>query len=115
MSLETVTLTPWQTVGMILAIAAATALTRFLPFWLFPENRKAPPVVAYLGNVLPPAMMGLLVVYCLKGVKFTAAPYGLPEIVALACIAGLHCWKKNVLLSIGGGTAIYMGLLAVLA
>ena len=57
-------LTPLQTLGMILAVAAGTQLTRWLPFWLFPENREPPAVVTYLGRVLPPACMGLLVVYC---------------------------------------------------
>ena len=61
------TLTPLQTLGIILAVAAGTQLTRWLPFWLFPEKKQPPAVVAYLGKVLPPAMMGLLVVYCLKG------------------------------------------------
>ena len=101
----------WQTLCMILAVAAGTALTRFLPFWLFPEKRKVPPVVAYLGTALPPAMMGLLVVYCLKDVSLAAWPYGLPEAIAIVGIAFLHLWKRNVLLSIAGGTVIYMVLI----
>ena len=105
---------PWQTVAMILAVAAGTALTRFLPFWLFPENRKAPPVVTYLGSALPPAMMGLLVVYCFKDVSFADAPHALPELLAVAGIIALHTWKRNVLLSIAGGTALYMLLSSVL-
>lgn len=65
-------------------------------------------MVAYLGRVLPPAMMGLLVVYCLKGVSWTAAPHGAPELIAVAVTAALHWWRGNVLVSIAGGTAVYM-------
>ena len=103
-------LTPLQTVGMILAVAAGTQLTRWLPFWLFPENREPPPIVHYLGKVLPPAMMGLLVAYCLKDVSLIAAPHGIPEALGLAAVTGLHLWKRNVLLSIAGGTVFYMVL-----
>ena len=71
-------LTPFQTIVMILAVAAGTQLTRWLPFWLFPENKEPPPVVAYLGRVLPAAVMGLLVVYCLKVVICTSSPHGVP-------------------------------------
>lgn len=101
-------LTGFQTLITILAIALGTMLTRFLPFLLFPENKKPPKAVTYLGKVLPPAMMGLLVVYCLKGVSVWKAPHGIPEVAAIAAIVILHKWKNNMLLSIGGGTAIYM-------
>ena len=80
------TLTPAQTLGMILAVAAGTQLTRWLPFWLFPEKKAPPPVVMYLGKVLPPAMMGLLVIYCLKGVTWLSAPHGAPELIAIAVV-----------------------------
>lgn len=103
-------LTPLQTLGMILAVAAGTQLTRWLPFWLFPENREPPAVVTYLGRVLPPACMGLLVVYCLKDVAWLAGTHGVPELVSIAAVAALHKWKNNVLLSIAGGTALYMFL-----
>ena len=102
------TLTPIQTLGIILAVAAGTQLTRWLPFWLFPEKKRPPAVVTYLGRALPPAMMGLLVVYCLKGVSWTAAPHGAPELIAVAVTAALHWWRGNVLVSIAGGTAVYM-------
>lgn len=102
------TLTPAQTLGIILAVAAGTQLTRWLPFWLFPEKKDPPPVVVYLGRVLPPAMMGLLVIYCLKGVSWTAAPHGAPELIAVAVVAVLHWWRGNVLVSIAAGTAVYM-------
>ena len=103
-------LTPFQTIVMILAVAAGTQLTRWLPFWLFPENKEPPPVVAYLGRVLPAAVMGLLVVYCLKNVTWTASPPGVPELLAILAVVLLHRWKGNVLLSIAGGTALYMAL-----
>ena len=101
-------LTPLQTLSIILAVAAGTQLTRWLPFWLFPEKKEPPTVVTYLGRVLPPAMMGLLVVYCLKNVSWLSAPYGAPELLAVAAVTALHQWKGNVLLSIAGGTAVYM-------
>ena len=101
-------LTPFQTFVMILAVAAGTQITRWLPFWLFPENKEPPPVVTYLGRVLPAAMMGLLVVYCLKGVSWTNPPHGVPELLAILAVVLLHRWKSNVLLSIAGGTALYM-------
>ena len=95
---------------MILAIALGTMITRFTPFLLFPEKKEPPKIILYLGKVLPPAMMGLLVVYCLKSVSITATPHGLPELIAIAVIVLLHKWKNNVLLSIGGGTLVYMVL-----
>lgn len=103
-------LTPVQTILMILAVAAGTQLTRWLPFWLFPENKEPPAIVTYLGRVLPAATMGLLVVYCLKGVSWTNAPHGIPELISVAVVAVLHRWKGNVLLSIAGGTVLYMVL-----
>lgn len=99
-----------ETLIMILALAAGTQLTRWLPFWLFPENRRPPAVVLYLGRVLPPAVMGLLVVYCLRNIQFAAPPYGAAEILSVAAVALLHRWRGNVLLSIAGGTAVYMVL-----
>ena len=104
------TLTPFQTLAVILAVAAGTQLTRWLPFWLFPEKKRPPAVVTYLGRALPPAMMGLLVVYCLKSVSWLSAPHGAPELIAIAAVAALHMWRRNVLLSIAGGTVLYMVL-----
>lgn len=100
-----------ETLIMILALAAGTQLTRWLPFWLFPENRRPPAVVLYLGRrVLPPAVMGLLVVYCLRNIQFSVPPHGAAEILSVAAVALLHRWRGNVLLSIAGGTALYMVL-----
>ena len=93
---------------IIAVIALVTAGLRFLPFFIFGENRKTPPLVAYLGKVLPFAIMGMLVVYCLKGVRLTASPYGIPEALGCAVVALLHVWKRNTLLSIGAGTMCYM-------
>lgn len=90
------------------AIALGTLLTRVLPFLLFPDRRTPPKFVAYLGKVLPTAIMGMLVVYCLKDVHPAAYPHGLPEFLAILCIIALHLWRKNTLLSIGGGTLIYL-------
>lgn len=97
-----------QTSVTILALAAGTQLTRWLPFWLFPENQEPPAVVAYLGRVLPPACMGMLVVYCLKDVDWLSGAHGLPELLSIAAVAALHKWRGSVLLSIAGGTALYM-------
>lgn len=95
--------------ALIVAVAAAVTIAlRFLPFLIFGENRKTPPLVAHWGQVLPYAIMGMLVVYCLKGVDLTAAPFGIPEILGCALVAGLHIWKRNTLLSIGLGTVCYM-------
>ncbi len=93
---------------MIVVIALATMATRFLPFLIFGEGRKTPPVITYLGKVLPFAIMGMLVVYCLKDVAFLQPPFGVPEILGCAIVAVLHLWKRNTLLSIGVGTAAYM-------
>ena len=92
----------------ITVCAIVTAALRFLPFLIFGENRKTPEVITYLGRVLPYAIMGMLVVYCLKDVSFTGAPFGIPEILGCATVAGLHVWKRNTLLSIGVGTVVYM-------
>ena len=93
---------------LIAVMALVTAALRFLPFLIFGENRKTPPLVAYLGQVLPFAIMGMLVVYCLKDVSVTTAPFGIPELVGCAVVALLHIWKRNTLLSIGAGTLCYM-------
>ena len=103
-------LTPLQTLVMILAIALGTAVTRYLPFLLFPQDKEPPRFIRDLTTLLPPAVMGLLVVYCLNGVSFTAAPYGIPELIGVAVTAALHLWRRNTLLSIAAGTVVYMVL-----
>ena len=95
--------------ALIVAIAALVTIgLRFLPFVIFSGRKTTPPFVAYLGRVLPYAVMGMLVVYCLRNIQFASAPHGLPEIIACAVVAGLHLWKRSTLLSIVGGTACYM-------
>jgi branched-subunit amino acid transport protein AzlD len=101
-------LTPTQTLIMILAVAIGAALTRFLPFILFPENKELPKSVTYLGNVLPPAILALLVVDSFKETQVLSFPYGIPEAIAVCTVCILHFWRKNVLLSIVGGTSVYM-------
>ena len=93
---------------LIVVVALVTMLTRFLPFLIFGEKRKTPEVITYLGKVLPFAIMGMLVVYCLKDVNFLAKPFGAPELIGIAVTAGLHIWRRNSLLSIGAGTVTYM-------
>lgn len=95
------------TIGMVVL---GTMITRFLPFIIFPANKPIPKYIKYLGQVLPFAVIGMLVVYCLKNTTVTSMPYGLPEAIAIICIIILHCLKRNMLLSIGGGTLIYMVL-----
>ena len=93
---------------LIAVMSAVTILLRFLPFWIFGNNRKTPAIITYLGKVLPYAIMGMLVVFCLKNVSLAEAPHGFPELIACALVAVLHIWKRNTLLSIIGGTVCYM-------
>ncbi|MDD3220675.1 MAG: branched-chain amino acid transporter permease [Lachnospiraceae bacterium] len=96
---------------ILLALVAGTLITRFLPFLVFPAGKETPRFIEYLGQKLPYASMGLLVVYCLKGVHVTTGSHGIPELIAVAVTAGLQVWRKNVLLSISVGTIIYMLLI----
>ena len=97
-----------NSVLIIATISIVTILLRFLPFWVFGENHKTPEIIAYLGTVLPYAIMGMLVVYCLKDTNFLTSPFGIPEIIGCTVTVLLHIWKRNTLLSIGVGTVIYM-------
>lgn len=96
---------------IVVVAALVTVLTRFLPFWIFGGKRKTPEWILRLGTALPCAIMGMLVVYCLKDISFLSAPYGIPELLGCAAVVLLHVWKRNTLLSIGGGTLLYMLLL----
>ena len=87
-----------------------TQATRWLPFLLFGCKKEVPKSVRYLGAVLPAAIMAVLVVYCLKGITPLAYPYGLPELISVALVVGLHLWKGNTLASIALGTVCYMAL-----
>lgn len=91
---------------LIAVMTAVTILLRFLPFIVFRD--RTPKYITYLGKVLPPAIIGMLVIYCLKDISFTAMPFGIPELSAAACVVGLHIWKRNSLISILGGTVVYM-------
>ena len=94
--------------ALVAVMAAVTILLRFLPFLIFRADRPIPAYVVYLGHVLPPAIIGMLVVYCLKDTAVTAAPHGLPELIAALSVVGLQVWKRNSLISILSGTVIYM-------
>lgn len=104
------TLDAGQSFLMILVVAATTFATRAVPFLIFPKGKEIPKVVRYLGRVLTPAVIGMLVVYCLKNTTVLQAPYGLPEFLAVVAVVALHLWKRNNLLSIGVGTVFYMFL-----
>lgn len=105
----------WWTMAMSVLIyagsmrfVAVTMLSRFLPFLIFGEKGETPAVISYLGRVLPYAVMAMLVVYCLKGLDFSAPGSFVPELLCTALVAGLHAWKRDTLLSIGVGTVAYM-------
>lgn len=100
-------MTTSQEILTIAVVVLGTMLTRFLPFLIFPEGKKPPAYITYLGTVLPYAVIGLLVVYCLKDAVFRSF-HGLPELIAIGFIIVIHKWKKNTLLSIGTGTVLYM-------
>ena len=98
--------------GYIVLIAGGiTVMLRFLPFIAFGKTR--PDFVMYLGRVLPPAVMAMLTVYCLRGVNVLAGTHGLPECLACLAVIALHVWKRNTLLSISAGTALYMFMIQV--
>ena len=95
---------------MIAVMAAVTLATRALPFIVFPANRKTPQAVLYLGRVLPFAIIGMLIVYCLRTVEPLGATHGLPELISIAVVAALYLWRKNSLIAVGAGTVLYMVL-----
>lgn len=96
---------------MILIMIAVTQALRFIPFLVFGGNRETPKYVEYLGKVLPYAIMGMLVVFCLKGVSPTGPTHGIPELISVAVVAALQVWKRNTLISILCGTVCYMVLI----
>jgi branched-subunit amino acid transport protein AzlD len=99
---------------IIIAIAAVTTmLTRFLPFAIFRSDKPTPKFLSYLGRALPPAVFGMLVVYCLKGVELLAYPFGIPELVGVFAVVVFHLAFRKMLLSIAGGTLIYMILVNI--
>ena len=103
-----------RSVMIIVVAAAVTVLLRAIPFLVFGAGKETPQIILYLGRVLPYAIMGMLVVYCLRETSFVSAPFGFPEAAASASVIGLHAWKRNTLLSILAGTIVYMVLIRVL-
>jgi branched-subunit amino acid transport protein AzlD len=99
------------TLAIILVVGITTFATRVIPFLLFPKGKEIPKTIQYLGKVLTPAVIGMLVVYCLKNISFVKHPFGIPEMVSVLAVALLHIWKRNNLLSIGVGTVLYMVLI----
>lgn len=106
----TPTLTTALSIGVI---ALVTALIRALPFFAFGGKRKIPKIIDYLGQALTPAIIVILVVFCIKDTKFTASPYGLPELISIAVIIALQAWKKHTIASILTGTVCYMLLIRI--
>lgn len=98
------------TIGMVVL---GTLITRFLPFLVFPADKPTPKFIQYLGKVLPAAVLGLLVIYCLRDVSIFTGNRGIPEAICIAVVAALHVWKRKMLLSIAAGTILYMILMQV--
>lgn len=107
-------MTVTQQLITIAVVVAGTMLTRFLPFLIFPADRPTPGYVQYLGKVLPAAVFGLLVIYCLRNVDILGGSHGIPEFLAIALVILLHRWKRQMLISIAGGTVFYMLLVQLL-
>lgn len=105
------TMTLTQQILTIAAVVLGTMTTRFLPFLLFPAGKTTPAFVQYLGKALPAAVFGLLVIYSLKDVQLLTGSHGIPEAISIALVIILHCWKRQMLLSIAGGTICYMLLM----
>lgn len=99
-----------QQIITIVMVIIGTMLTRFLPFLLFPAGKPTPKYIQYLGKVLPGAVFGLLVIYCLKNVSVFEGSRGIPEFIGILAVVALHRWKRQMLLSIAGGTILYMVL-----
>lgn len=101
-------MTVTQQIITVAVVVLGTMLTRFLPFLLFPANKPTPRYIQYLGKVLPAAALGLLVIYCFKDMNMASDSHGIPELLSVAVVIGLHLWKKQMLLSIAAGTICYM-------
>ena len=97
-----------QQIITVAMVVIGTAATRFLPFLIFPAGKETPKYVRYLGKVLPAAVFGLLVVYSLKDVSILSGSHGIPELISIVLVIVLHVWKRQMLLSIAGGTVCYM-------
>ena len=101
-------MTTTQSIITIVAVVLGTMVTRFLPFLIFPAGKPTPNYIQYLGKVLPAAVFGMIVIYCLRNVSVFTGSHGIPELLAIAVTAGLHLWRRQMLLSIAGGTICYM-------
>ena len=101
-------MTVTQQIITVAVVVFATMLTRYIPFVVFPAGKPTPKYISYLGTVLPSAVFGLLVVYCLKDVSILTGSHGWPELMAIAAVVALHLWKRQMLLSIAGGTVCDM-------
>ncbi len=101
-------MTNTQILLSIAIMAVCTLLTRIFPFLILPDHKKTPVLVQYLGTVLPFAIIGMLVVYCFKNVSLLQYPFGIPELTGFLFVVLVHRWKHHLLLSIGGGTLLYM-------
>lgn len=104
------TMTFTQELITVAMVVAGTMLTRFLPFFVFPADKETPKYIQYLGKVLPAAVFGMLVIYCLKNVSIFTGSHGIPELLSIALVILIHLWKRQMLWSIAGGTAFYMFL-----
>lgn len=108
------TLSTTQAAITVLALALGSLVARFLPPLIFPNGKPHPKIIDELTPMIPPAVIGLLVVYSLKGIDFSSETHGIPELISAAVVAVLHFWKKNMLLSIIVGTACYMILIRII-
>ncbi len=108
------TMTLTQQIIMIAMVVLGTMITRFLPFIVFPAGKPTPKYIQYLGKVLPGAVFGLLVIYCLKNVSVFTGSHAIPELISIALVVVLHKWKRQMLLSIAGGTICYMLLVQLI-
>ena len=101
-------MTPMRAAAAIAVMALVTFLTRALPFLLFGRGGNPPRIILYLGQYLPPAVIAMLIVYCLRNMSFSAPAGWAPAVIASVAVAVVHVWKRNILLSIGAGTVLYM-------
>lgn len=101
----------WETLSIIAVVVVCTFLTRALPFLVFKDSERIPQYILYLGRVLPMAIMFMLIIYCVRSTTFLQYPYGIPEILGIGCVVLLHLWKRNNIISIVGGTVVYMILI----
>lgn len=100
-----------QKLIIICMVILGTMITRFLPFFIFKSDKPTPKYVQYLGKMLPCAALGMLVIYCLKNVSLFSGNHGIPELLSIIAVISLHLWKRQMLISIAGGTIIHMLLI----